>query len=60
LTAPVRGQLNMAVEIAAAILDGWGATCLRRAQNEAVEPLLGDDIDMMGYETRDANAAAGE
>jgi len=60
LTAPVRGQLDMAVEIAAAILEDWGAPCQRRAENEAVEPLLGNDIDMMSYEARDADTCAGE
>ena len=53
-------HLKSAVEIAAAILEDWGAPCQRRAKNEAVEPLLGNDIDMMSYEARDANIRAGE
>jgi hydrogenase maturation protease len=50
LTEPVRGQLEQAADIAAVILEQWGAPCRRRARGEAVEPLLGNDIDFASYE----------
>ena len=50
LTEPVRGQLEQAADIAAVILEQWGAPCRRRARGEAVEPLLGNDIDFDSYE----------
>ena len=52
LTAPVRDRLLQAAELAAVILDQWGAPCRRRAAGEAAAPLLGNDIDFQGYETR--------
>jgi hydrogenase maturation protease len=52
LTAPVRDRLLQAAELAAVILDQWGAPCRRRAPGEAAAPLLGNDIDFQGYETR--------
>ncbi|MGO9943979.1 MAG: HyaD/HybD family hydrogenase maturation endopeptidase [Rhodoblastus sp.] len=50
LTAPVRDQLLTAADIAAVILEQWGAPCRRRARGEMVEPLLGNDMDMASYE----------
>ncbi len=50
LTEPVRSKLGYAAEVAAAILEQWGAPCRPRAPQEAVEPLLGNDIDLAGYE----------
>ncbi len=52
LTAPVRDRLLQAAGLAAVILDQWGAPCRRRAPGEAAAPLLGNDIDFQGYETR--------
>ena len=52
LTAPVRDRLFQAAALAAVILDQWGAPCRRRAPGEAAAPLLGNDIDFQGYETR--------
>ena len=52
LTAPVRDRLIQSAELAAVILEQWGATCRRRALSETVEPLLANDIDMVNYETR--------
>ncbi|WP_374544953.1 HyaD/HybD family hydrogenase maturation endopeptidase [Rhodoblastus sp.] len=59
LTAPVRDRLVQAAELAAVILEQWGAPCRRRAPGEAVEPLLGNDIDMTSYETRIAAVRTG-
>jgi len=50
LTALVRDQLLTAADIAAVILEQWGAPCRRRARGEMVEPLLGNDMDMASYE----------
>jgi hydrogenase maturation protease len=50
LTEPVRAQLDRAVEVAAAILEQWGSPCQPRAPGEKVEPLLGNDIDLVNYE----------
>lgn len=50
LTQPVREQLVHAAEVAAAILEQWGALCVRRAPGEQVEPLLANDIDHASYE----------
>ena len=50
LTEPVRGQLEQAADVAAAILEQWGAPCRRRALDENVAPLLGNDIDFASYE----------
>ncbi len=50
LTAPVRDQLLTAADIAAVILEQWGAPCRRRARGEMVEPLLGNDMDRASYE----------
>ena len=50
LTEPVRAQLEPAMDMAAAILQEWGAPCRRRAADEAVAPLLGNDIDHSSYE----------
>jgi hydrogenase maturation protease len=52
LTMPVRDRLLQAAGFAAVILDQWGAPCRRRAPGEAAAPLLGNDIDFQGYETR--------
>ncbi len=57
LTEPVRGQLDQVAEIAAVILEQWGAPCHRRAPGETVEPLLGNDIDFVGYEKFSVPAA---
>ncbi|MCI4677445.1 HyaD/HybD family hydrogenase maturation endopeptidase [Rhodoblastus acidophilus] len=59
LTAPVRDRLLQAAELAAVILDQWGAPCRRRAPGEAVTPLLGNDIDLHNYETRMATIRTG-
>jgi hydrogenase maturation protease len=50
LTEPVRGQLEQAADVAAAILEQWGAPCRRRSPDESVAPLLGNDIDFASYE----------
>jgi hydrogenase maturation protease len=50
LTKPVRGQLEQAADVAAAILVQWGAPCRRRSPDESVAPLLGNDIDFASYE----------
>jgi hydrogenase maturation protease len=50
LTEPVRSQLEQAADIAAVILEQWGAPCHRRVRGETVEPLLGNDIDFANYE----------
>ncbi|MBB4197170.1 hydrogenase expression/formation protein [Rhodoblastus sphagnicola] len=50
LTQPVRDQLVRAAEVAAGVLEGWGAPCARRDANEKVEPLLANDIDHASYE----------
>jgi hydrogenase maturation protease len=50
LTEPVRGQLEPAADVAAAILEHWGAPCRRRSPDELVAPLLGNDIDFASYE----------
>ena len=52
LTAPVRERLLQAAELAAVILDQWGAPCRRRAPGEAAAALLGNYIDFQSYETR--------
>lgn len=59
LTAPVRDRLAQAADLAAVILEQWGAPCRLRAPGEAVEPLLANDIDMQNYETRMANVRTG-
>jgi hydrogenase maturation protease len=59
LTAPVRDRLVQAAQLAAVILEQWGAPCRRRAPGEVVEPLLGNDIDMTNYETRIAAVRTG-
>jgi hydrogenase maturation protease len=58
LTEPVRGQLERATDVAAAILEQWGAPCRRRSPGESVEPLLGNDIDFASYEK--FSAASGD
>ena len=50
LTELVRGQLEQAADVAAAILEQWGAPCRRRSPGEMVAPLLGNDIDFASYE----------
>jgi hydrogenase maturation protease len=50
LTDPVREKLDQAAEVAAVILEQWGAPCVRRSAEETVEPLLGNDIDLASYE----------
>jgi hydrogenase maturation protease len=50
LTQPVRDQLFRAAEMAAAVLERWGAPCARREPGETVEPLLANDIDHLSYE----------
>jgi hydrogenase maturation protease len=50
LTEPVREKLDQAAEVAAVILEQWGAPCVRRGADESVEPLLGNDIDLASYE----------
>jgi hydrogenase maturation protease len=50
LTEPVRAQLEPAIDMAAAVLQDWGAPCRRRAADESVAPLLGNDIDHGNYE----------
>ncbi|WP_298428360.1 HyaD/HybD family hydrogenase maturation endopeptidase [Rhodoblastus sp.] len=50
LTTPVRDQLRQAADLAAIILEQWGARCRLRARGEAFAPLLGNDIDMTHYE----------
>jgi len=52
LTAPVRDRLAQAADLAAVILEQWGAPCRRRFEGEVVTPLLGNDIDMTHYEIR--------
>ena len=59
LTAPVRDRLVQAAELAAVILEQWGAPCRRRVEGERVEPLLANDIDMQNYETRMAAVRTG-
>jgi hydrogenase maturation protease len=50
LTQPVREKLLRAAEMAAAILEQWGATCRPREAGEKVEPLLANDIDHASFE----------
>lgn len=50
LTEPVRGQLERAADVAATIVEQWGAPCRRRERGETVAPLLGNDIDFVSYE----------
>jgi hydrogenase maturation protease len=59
LTAPVRDRLVQAAELAAVILEQWGAPCRRRVAGETVEPLLTNDIDLQNYETRMASVRTG-
>jgi hydrogenase maturation protease len=59
LTAPVRQRLVQAADLAAVILEQWGAPCRRRARGEPVAPLLANDIDMENYESRAALAGTG-
>jgi hydrogenase maturation protease len=56
LTGPVRNQLARAAEIAAGVLEQWGAPCARREAGEKVEPLLTNDIDHASYERPMASA----
>jgi hydrogenase maturation protease len=50
LTAPVRDKLEAAVDLAASILAEWGAPCVRRREDEELEPLLGNQLDLGNYE----------
>ncbi len=50
LTDPVRAQLVRSAEVAATVLEQWGAPCFRRAPGETVAPLLANDIDHASYE----------
>ena len=50
LTVPVRSQLARAADVASALLEQWGAPCVRRELGEKVEPLLANDIDHASYE----------
>jgi hydrogenase maturation protease len=59
LTAPVRDRLVESAELAAVILEQWGAPCRRRAPGEKVAPLLANDIDMISYETQAAAPRTG-
>ena len=56
LTQPVRDQLVHAAEVAATMLEHWGAPCVRRDPGEKVEPLLANDIDHLSYERQIAAA----
>src|SRR5664279_3054852 len=42
LTEPVRAQLDQAADVAAVILEQWGAPCIKRSTGETVEPLIGN------------------
>jgi hydrogenase maturation protease len=57
LTGPVREKLETAADLAATILEQWGAPCRRREQGETPEPLLANDIDFNAYERRASPAA---
>ncbi len=58
LTAPVRSQLDPAIEMARAILAEWGIVCRLRDPDEPAAPLLGDGIDLANYERRAAAAVS--
>ncbi len=55
LTAPVRGRIAPAIDLACQILAEWGVEVrLRREPLPASERLLGNDIDHLNYEMRPA------
>ena len=57
LTGPVRGQLDRAADLAAAILEQWGAPCRKRAADDNVAPMLSNQLDLASYERRAPSAA---
>lgn len=59
LTAPVRASIEPALAAAAGILAGWGAPARSRPPGEAVEGLLGNDIDFAAYERRSGSGPDG-
>jgi hydrogenase maturation protease len=52
LTAPVRAQIEPAVELARAVLAEWGFAVAERAAGEPAAGLLGNAIDFASYERR--------
>ena len=52
LTAPVRAQIEPAVELARQVLAEWGLAVVERAAGERAPGLLGNDIDFASYERR--------
>ena len=54
LTAPVRAQIEPAVELARLMLAEWGFEVAERAAGERAPGLLGNDIDFASYERRSA------
>ena len=51
LTAPVRAQLGVAVDLAEQIVSGWGFAGRRRAAGEAIEPLNSQSLALTPYES---------
>ncbi len=58
LTAPVRAQIDPAVELARQVLREWGYELIARAPDEAAPGLLGNDIDFERYERRTAQGGS--
>jgi hydrogenase maturation protease len=52
LTAPVRAQIEPALDLARRVLAEWGYDVAERAADEATPGLLGHDIDFASYERR--------
>ena len=52
LTAPVRAQIEPAVELERRVLAEWGFAVIERAVGEPAPGVLGNDIDFASYERR--------
>ena len=54
LTAPVRARIETALALACEVLRNWGVEFAERAAGDERPGLLGNEIDALGYERRDA------
>ena len=52
LTEPVRAQIEPALALARRVLGKWGVELVERDAGEDHPGLLGDDLDILGYERR--------
>ncbi len=60
LTDPVRAQIEPSLALAREVLRNWGVELVERAAGEVRPGLLGDGLDIQGYERVAPDSAAGK